>query len=146
MPGPWIVYNNARRRLMDATIDLDADTFYMSLYMDASNAPDVTQVMVSELSDEVAPGTGYTTGGQQLQNVTWDIGAYDAEMRFSADTVRWDAAGGDIVGIRYAVIWRKGATTYDDLLVLVSDLASITVANGNPITVGPNVGGLFELN
>jgi hypothetical protein len=146
MSGPWIVYNNARRRLMDGTIDLDADAFYMSLYMDASNAPDVTQVVVSELSNEVAQGTGYTTGGQQLANVTWDVGAYSEEMRFNADTARWDAAGGDIVGICYAVIWRHGATPADDLLMLVADLGSITATNGNPFVVGPNVGGIFELN
>ena len=146
MAGPWLVYNSFRRHSMDGSIDLDDDTFFISLYTDASNAADMTLQVIGEVTNEVADGNGYTSGGQQLANVTWDVGSYLAEMRFSADSTQWNASGGDIASIRYAVIWRKGATPADDILMLNADLGSITAADGNPFVVGPNIGGIFELN
>jgi hypothetical protein len=152
--GPWTFYNPVRKHLMDGSMDLDDDVFMMSLYQstaNGSNAGDVTMEAIEELTGEVANGFGYVAGGQQLQNVLWEVGSTADEMRFTSDTVSWQASGGNIVGIRYAVIWRKGAVVGTDpnyLLcsAMVDENGDTTVPDGNPFVVAPNVGGIFELN
>lgn len=143
--GPWLVYNQAKQELMSAQINLAADQFYYSLFQSTSNAGDLTQVNIVELTNEVANGFGYVTGGQQLQNVTWAVGDSPDEWRFSANTVTWNAVGGDIVGIQYVVL----RSFVSGLLVAVASVdenGPVNVPNGNPFVIAPGAEGIFELN
>jgi hypothetical protein len=152
--GPWTFYNTYRKHIGDASINLGSDIFMMSLYqssINGSNAGDVTMEAIEEITGEVADGFGYVAGGQQLQNVLWEVGSTADEMRFTADTASWQALGGNIVGIRYAVVWRKGAVVGTDpnyllCFAMVDENGDMTVPDGNPFVIAPNVGGIFELN
>jgi hypothetical protein len=144
--GPWTFYNPYRKHLGDASINLGSDVFMMSLYTSTGNAGDVTLEAIEELTGEVADGFGYVAGGQQLQNVLWQVGSTADEMQFTADTASWQASGGNIVGIRYAVIWRQGVDNYLICFAMVDENGDMTVPDGNPFVVAPNVGGIFELN
>src|SRR5580765_5458998 len=99
--GPWRVYNSARRYLMTGDIDLDDDGFQISLFTGSSSADNLSLQKITDLTGEVLNGNGYTSGGQLMENVTWDVGTDANEMRFSADPSSWNATGGDIVGIQY---------------------------------------------
>jgi hypothetical protein len=146
--GPWTFYNPVKRYLMDGSIDLTNDTFMMSLFTGASNANDVTLTDVSELHDEVADGNGYTIGGALLTSVTWDVGAYPSEMRFDCDDKTWNAVGGDIADVQWAVIWRARAEAPSYLICFcaLSEAGQFTVPDGNPLFVGISPEGVFELN
>jgi hypothetical protein len=143
--GPWLVYNTAKQELMSAKINLAADQFYYSLFLSASNASDLTLINYSQVTAEVADGFGYTTGGQKLQNVTWDVGDSPDEWRFSADTATWNASGGDIVGIQYVVL-RSFTSGLLLAVASVDEVGPINVPNGNPFVIAPGAEGIFELN
>jgi hypothetical protein len=145
--GPWTLYLPARGHLADGALDLNSDSFKMSLFTAASNAADTRRTAIEELFGEVAAGNGYAAGGVVLANVSWDLAPTPSKVRFSANAASWTASGGDILGIRYAVIWRPKAGA--NLLVLVAAVdenADTNVPDGNGLTVAPNAQGIFELS
>lgn len=146
--GPWILYNTAKRHIGDGTIDLDSDTFQMSLFGAASNAADATMELIGQLTNEVAAGFGYTTGGKLMTAVTWTVGASASEMRFSAAPVMWPATGGTISGIRFAVIWANDVVSTERKLLCYCQLetSDIAITSGNSLTVSPSATGIISLN
>jgi hypothetical protein len=121
----------------------------MSLYQNGSNAADLTMQLIGDLTSEVANANGYATGGQTLGNVTWNTGDTPSEMRWDANDMTWQAAGGDIVNVQYAVIWRKLGAVPANYVLFVAALdenGPFTVPSGNPLSVAFNVQGIFELN
>ena len=147
--GPWTIYNKAKQHLMGGGIDLDTDSFALSLYQSGSNALDVTKEVVGEISAEVANGNGYTTGGQTLTNVTWAVGSTASEMRFTATDLQWQATGTGIGNVQYAVIWRKGTAANVNYLLCCAALdenGPFSTPGGNPLAVNFSDSGIFELN
>jgi len=141
--GQWLFYNQAKRYLMDGTIDLNSDSFRMALFTSASNAATLTLSSYSQLTNEVAEQFGYSSSGKAL-TPTWSTGASASEMRFDATATIWSAAGGDISNVKYAVVFETG----DGKLVCVSQLSTsqFNVTSGNTLTVTPSGNGIFELN
>lgn len=139
----WAFYNSAKKHLMDGTIDLDTNSFRMSLFTSASNAATNTLSTISQVTGEVAEGFGYSSSGKPLAGVTWGQGASASEMRFDATATQWVAAGGTIPNVKYAVIWQTGG-----LLVCRSQLSTVqfNVTSGNSLTITPSANGIFELN
>jgi hypothetical protein len=126
-------------------IDLETDTFKVALYQGTGNVTDLTMENITDLTGEVVAGTGYNLGGQLLNNVIWDVGGTPSEMRFSADPAIWNAVGGDIVGVQYAVVW----VVTKQYLLFVAALEEnhpINIADGNPLLLQFTNEGIFELN
>jgi hypothetical protein len=146
----WVIYNSFKRYMADGTMDLDGDTFRMGLYTSASNAATATISIRSSITNEVANGNGYVTGGKTLAGRTWSTGASASEMRFDATATIWSASGGNIANIRYAVIYDEstGTSAGDRKVVCYSALstAQFTVTDGNTLTITPSANGIFELN
>ena len=138
----WAFYNQAKRYLLDGTVDINTDVFRMSLYMTASNAATMTLSTRTQLTNEVTEGTGYSSSGK-LMSTIWSTGASASEMRWNADAVVWTATG-TISGVRYAVIWEVG----NDKLICQSALSTsqFQITVGNTLTVTPSANGIFELN
>ena len=65
-----MIYNSFPLYLGDGTIDLDSDTLKISLHT-SSYTPDAGHSSYTDLDNEVANGSGYTTGGKALTTVTW---------------------------------------------------------------------------
>ena len=135
--GPWRVYNSARHDLLSGDIQLDSDAFVMRLYQNNSNAADVTKTNLSQLTNEVAGGGGYTSGGQALSGVTWAVGTTPDEMRFSANPSLWTGSGAGISNARWAVI----AKSSDGRLFCYCeiDTAPVNVGAGDPLLVEPGL-------
>ncbi len=143
----WTFYNAAKKHLMDGSIDLDTQTFRMSLHTSASNAATLTLSIKSQLTGEVAENYGYSSSGKPLTGVTWGQGASASEQRWDCTATQWVAAGGDIANVKFAVIWVQGASSAAKLLCY-SQLSTtqFTVTNGNSLTITPSANGVFELN
>lgn len=146
--GAWTFYNVAKKHLMDGLIDLDTDTFQMGLYTSASNAATLTLSKLSSLTNEVSEANGYLSSGKSITAVTWGAGASASEMRFDSTAVVWTATSGDIANVKYAVIWKVGASGGARKLLCYSQLstAQFTVTSGNTLTITPSANGYFELN
>jgi len=146
----WSIYNKFKEYMADGTIDLDNDVFRLGLYTSASNAATATLSTRGAVTNEVANGNGYTTGGKTLAGVTWATGASAGEMRFDATATIWSASGGNIANIKYAVLYDEstGTSAGNRNLVASSQLSTsqFTVTDGNTLTITPSANGIFELN
>lgn len=145
--GAWSFYNEAKKYLMSADIDLNGSTFRMGLYTSASNAATATLSVHSEVTNEVSEANGYSSSGKAI-TATWSAGASASEYRFDATALIWTATGGNIANVKFAVIWIQGASAGARKLLCYSQLSTsqFTVTTGNTLTITPSANGIFELN
>ena len=141
-------YDEFTEYSMDGTIDLDADTFKLALFSSTSNAATLSTSGYANLTNEVANGLGYTTGGQALTSVTWVRSA--GTTTFDSADVVWTASGGSITA-RYAVMYDDTVTTpvADPLVgnsLLDTTPDDVTATDGNTLTVAPSASGWFTLS
>ncbi len=146
--GKWKLYNSAKEYLADGVFDLDTNSFRCALFLSTSNADTLTNSTLSQLTNQVANGNGYTTGGNLLTSVTWTQTGGTATFD-AADTV-WNATGSGITA-RFAVIYQPGtfATVTDALLavcLLDTAPADVTASAGNTLTIQFNASGIFTLS
>jgi hypothetical protein len=146
--GAWTFYNEAKGYIGSADIDLDGANFRMTLYTSASNAATATLSTLAGLTNEVTEANGYSSSGKALTGVTWAAGASASEYRFDCTAVTWTATGGTIPNVKFAVIWKSGASAGARKLVCYSQLSTsqFTLGIGNPLTITPSANGIFELN
>ena len=143
--GNWIMYNSAREYIGDGVIDLDTHTFKILLTSN-SYTPSAAHSTLSNITNQVANGNGYTTGGATLTSVTW--GHSGTTATWDAANVSWTATGGSIGPIRIAVIYDDTPTSPADPLVCycILDSADITVSNGSTFTIAFNASGILTLS
>ena len=141
--GNWIMYNSAREYIGDGTIDLDTNTFKMLLTSN-SYTPSASHTVYADITNQVANGNGYTTGGETLANVTW--GHSGTTATWDADDAVWTATGGAIGPIRNAVIYDDTASGKPLVCYCVLDSADITVSNSSTFTIAFNASGILTLS
>jgi len=144
---PWKVYNLAKKKIGNGTINLAGTVFRITLHTSASRAATLTLGTYVSLSSEVAAGNGYATLGLGLTNEVWTVGASAKQYKFDADDVTWTGTGGSIANIKFAVIWLSAATTAGKHLLCFCSLTSsqFTLAQNNTLTVQMAAGGILNL-
>lgn len=140
--GKWKVYNSAKERLCQADIDLNGHTFMCALFTSASNANTLTLSNYADVTNEVANGFGYTTGGFAL-TTTWDP-ASDI-ITFDSNDPFWDASGGSITA-RYAVIYDLTSATDALLCIMLLDNVDVTINSGEELKIIMAATGVFTLS
>lgn len=140
-------YQSFREYVADGTIDLDTDTFKVTLHTSTYTPNAATHTVYADLTNELSTANGYTNGGATLGTVTWTRSG--ATVTFDAADTAWTASGGSIVA-RYAVIRKSGtANAIVDALVayILMDTtpADITTSTGNTLTLQWNASGIFTL-
>jgi hypothetical protein len=136
----WKVYNRAKTKIMNGTVDLDTAAMRMGLYKDGGNASTFTLSLASQLLSAVTGG-GYT-GIKTLTCSVVSVNASTAKFTFA--NVIFTASSADITSILHAVIyvssgavicWSKLSTT------------AFTVTNGNTLTIAANAtNGAFTIS
>lgn len=143
-PGTFTLYDSVAELIGDGTIDLDNDTFKVAL-LTSSYSPSAAHDEYTDLTGQVANGSGYTTGGGTLTNVTWTRS--NSVATFDSDNYVWTASGGSI-GARYAVIYddTSSGKKLIGYYVLDSAPADLVATDGNTFTVGPSAdNGWFQI-
>ena len=146
-PGALVFFNSFKEYVADGTIDLNTDTFAWTAHTSTFTPNASTMTVAADLTNEVANGNGYTTGGQNLTSVTW---AQTAGVgKFDAADHSYTGSGAGFV-IRYEVLKKVGtANARVNPLVgyrLLDSLpADVSVAVGNTVNVVENAGGIFTL-
>lgn len=147
--GPFVEYNSFRRYIADGTMDVNTDEWKLGFYQSTSNAATATLSTRASVTNEVASGNGYTTGGKTLTGVVWSTGASAGQMRFKASALTWAATGGTIPNVKYAVLYNNttGASAGARKLALVSTLSTgqFTVSQGNQLQIDLWTNGIFNL-
>ena len=65
--GAWTVYNLAKKKIGNSTLNLASTAFRVSLFTSASSgAGNSARGVISSLDDEIADGNGYSTSGKAL--------------------------------------------------------------------------------
>ena len=139
----FTLYNLAKKKLCDGTLDLDTDVFIAVLLQAASNAETATLGTYGSLTSEVANGNGYTTGGKSLTSITWAEGASAGEYRFDAADFTQTAVAGTISNVKYLVI--KSSTNHLLCWMRLSS-AQFDLTSAQVMTVQFSGNGIFELN
>lgn len=147
MAASLTLYESVAEYLADGTIDLDTDSFKVTLHTSTYTPNAATHTIYSDLTNELSTASGYTNGGAALGSVTWNRSGGTATLD-AADTV-WTASGGTITA-RYAVV-RKDGTANGIVSPLIGYVlmdttpADVSVTSGNTLTLQWNASGIFTL-
>jgi len=146
-PSAITLYQSFKAWIGDGTFDMDGSSFRAALVTSAYT-PSAAHSLWSDVSaNEVASGTGYTTGGYALTGLSYTQTSGTA--KWTAGNPTWTASGGSITA-RYLVIYALGTlNTHVNPLVgymlLDSAPADVVTATGNTLTVQWNASGIFTL-
>jgi len=131
--------------LKTQTGSLEADIVWCLLVTD-SYAPNFdTHDFVADITNEIANGDGYTTGGMDLASNTVTVGAPAAgQIKFSSTSPAW--ATSTITSAMAAVLYfTTGNTTTDQLIYLADFVTAATSSNGT-FTVTVHADGWFNVD
>jgi hypothetical protein len=143
--GKWKLYDTAKLGIGSGLIDLDSHTFKMALFTSASNADTLTLDELGDLTNEVANGDGYTTGGVTLSGITWTNSS--GTIKFDCNDAEWIASGSGITA-RFAVIYDDTAANDPLICVCLLDAtpANVTATAGNALDILISASGVFTLS
>jgi len=136
-------YNTATKDILDGTIDLDTDTIKVSLHS-STYTPSVAHDFYDDITNEMASGGGYTTGGETLAStavttVTTNDAMYDAA------NVTWSSNAAGFSTARYAVIYKSTGTDSTSPLLGYIDFVSNQDNVNNDLTIKWNTSGILQL-
>ena len=146
-PGSLVFFNSFKEYVADGTFDLNTDTFVATLHTSTFSPNVSTMTVAADITNEVANGNGYTTGGNTLAGVTYAQAAGTA--KFDANDTAWTGASSGFVA-RYLVIRKNGTANARvnplvGYMLLDSAPADVSFAAGNTVTVQWNASGIFTL-
>lgn len=135
----WSAYDHYSELLIKGDIDVDTDVYKIGLYTSASNAATTSLTALSSITNELANGNGYATGGATVAATASRSGS---NTDFDAADPSWTASGGSLV-FRYAVCYTG---TLPICYTLLDDTpGDITVADGQTYSIVMNSNGLLRL-
>lgn len=137
--GAWAFTDVGRTKLLDGTFDIDTDSYKCALFLSTSNIG-AASTTYAAVTNEVANGLGYTTGGIAVTFLL--TGTTTVKATFSASPV-WTATGGNITA-RFAVVYEVGGNVLCYCL-LDATPADVTATDTNTLTITPNAAGVFTL-
>ena len=149
MASTITVYNSLKLFLLDGTLDLNTNTFKVTLHSSAYTPNAATHSVLAHTTGELATANGYTNGGKLLVNpsLTNSLGT----VKWNADNLVWTASSGSIVA-RYAVISAIGTLngTTNPLIAYITlndngGAQDVTVTDGNTLTLQWNTNGILTL-
>lgn len=143
--GKWKLYNTAKLKIGQGLIDLDSHTFKMALFLSTSNCNTLTHDELADLTNQVANGNGYTTGGVTMTSVT--LTNTSGTIKWTSASAQWSVTGSGITA-RFAVIYDDTASGDPLVAVCLLDAApaDITAVSGDIIQVAINASGIFTMS
>jgi hypothetical protein len=135
------VFNAAITALANKEIDWGSDTIKVTLHTSAYTPNQATHDYQNDLTNEVANGNGYTTGGATLVSKTE---AFTGQVKkFDAADVTWAAS---TITARYAVVadTTPGTAATNPLICYVDFGADVT-SSGGDFTITWDADGIFTV-
>jgi len=137
-----VIYNSLKKALMDADIDLAADTIKVALVTSDYSPNQDSHDNFDDVTNEVT-GTGYTAGGAALANKAITQDNTDDEGVFDADDVTWSSS---TITARGAVIYKDTGTASTSKLICYIDFTENKVSTNGNFTIQWAAEGIVNLN
>lgn len=143
--GTWTIYNNARKKLVNGTLDLDTVVLRCKLYKGqaAASVSVSTLSLLSQIgtSNAVANVSAYTLSGVDITAI-----AASATHKFTANNLVVTASGGNAASVQYAVVYNSlSAGGGHALMWCKLSTAAFTVTSGNTLTITTPANGFFVI-
>jgi len=138
----WTLFNKAKKKIGNGTIQLGVNVFKVQLHQSASNCSTATLSTAASVTSEVANGNGYTTGGKSLTSLIWTVGASAMQYMLDAADPIWTATGGNIANIKFAMIKNSAGQA---LAWTRLTTAQFTLTQNNTLPLQINASGIFTL-
>lgn len=137
MAGTWKWYGNGMLKALTGAIDFDTDTFKIMLTTSTYTPNQDTHDFRDDITNEVANGSGYTTGGNTLTGVGVTYDGATNQVRITWTDPTWPTSS---FTARTAVIYksRGGAATADELVAFCTESADVTSTNATFTVDLPN--------
>lgn len=137
-----IIYDSFMSELAKKTHDLDSDTIKCALLKN-THTPDSNDDVWADVSgDENPAGSGYTTGGETLSNVT--ITESGVEIIVDADDPLWTSL--TATALRYGVIYNDTPTSPLKPLIYLIDFGSDKAPTSENFTIQfDQTNGIFKM-
>jgi hypothetical protein len=147
-PSALTIFNTFKANLGNGTVDLDTNSFKAALFTSAAALAAGTGEVFGDLTNEVANGNGYTSGGFALTSPTFTQTAGTAAFK-TGNNPSWTGSGAGFAA-RYLVLYASGTLNGKvnplvGFMLLDSAPADVSFAAGNTVTVTQNAAGWFTL-
>ncbi len=143
----WTFYNEAKKKIGNNVIPLDAGIFKMQLHTSASDASTATLSIASEPTGEIVVAGGYAAGGRTLASVVWSVAGDPSSVKWDAADLVFTASGANLSNVKFAVIHNSVGSVTSGHLLCWSRLstAEFSVTSGNTLTIQFATAGIFTL-
>lgn len=136
-----VMYNSAKQKLMDGSIDLDTDTIKVAL-VTSSYTPNIdTHEDFADVTNEVT-GTGYTAGGATLTSITVSKDTTNDRGVFDAADTSWTSSTITAAG---AIIYKSTGTASNSWLLCYIDFGGDKSSSSSTLQITWNASGIFYL-
>jgi len=135
------VYNEFKWQVMKEKHNLATDVVKVALFTSTHTPNKDSDVTYSSLTNEVAAGGGYTTGGAAIGSPTVTKDNTDDEGVFDGADVQWTSA---TITARYAVLYNTSAGGTNDL-ICIFDFGSDKSSTNGTFKIEWNAEGIINL-
>lgn len=137
-----VIYNSFKQKIMDGSIDLDTDTIKVALVTSSYTVDQDAHEDYADITNEVANGNGYTTGGESLANKAVTKDNTDNEGVFDADDVTWSAS---TITARGAIVYKSTGVAGTSWFICYLDFGSDQSSSSGNFTIQWNAEGILNL-
>lgn len=136
----WRVYNEAKKYMLTADLDLNAATMRIKLVKATASANVVNYALSTFASITGLPAN---TSIKALTSPIVTALNGSATIKFDATDMVFTASGGDATSVKYAVIGISGGKALAWCLLTATPIA---ITSGNTLTIAFNANGIFTLS
>lgn len=139
-----VVYNRFKQGILAGDYDLDNAAVEVKVALVTSSyTPDIdTHEDYADITNEVANGNGYTTGGVVLANKAVTKDTTDDEGVFDADNAAWTDS---TITARGAVVYVDTGTDSTSILIAYFDFGEDKVSSSGTFTIAWNAEGIINV-
>lgn len=136
------IYNSFKKDIMSGAIDLDTDTIKVAL-VTSTYTPDIdAHEFYDDLTNEVANGNGYATGGATLADAAVTADDTDDEGVLDATDTAW---ADSTITARGAVLYKDTTVASTSPLICYFDFGEDKVSSSGTFTISWNAEGILNL-
>jgi hypothetical protein len=136
-----LVYNSAKQKFLNGSIDLDTDTIKVALVTSSYTPNADTHDFFDDVTNEVS-GTGYTAGGATLASVTVTVDTTNDRGVFDAADTSWATS---TITARGAVIYKSTGTAGTSALIAYIDFVQDASSVNGTFQVTWNASGVLYI-